>query len=251
MRFSQKTALVTGAASGIGLQIARRFIAEGATVIGTDINEAALQQVAAELGNAFRPKTCDAGNAEQIAALIAGLDALDVLVNNAGIGILEDPEQLNLESYDQQMAVLLRGPVAHVKYAAPLLRASKNGSVVNISSASAIVSLHGYTAYGAAKAALVKFTQDATITVPGVRHNVILPGLIDTPILQDAYGDDAKSALAGATALCPVPRFGTPEDIASAALFLASDEASYINGSDLVVDGGLSKVHFMSLPAEA
>ncbi|MGJ8686197.1 MAG: SDR family NAD(P)-dependent oxidoreductase, partial [Spongiibacteraceae bacterium] len=177
------------------------------------------------------------------------VDRLDVLVNNAGIGIMKNPEEMDEESYDKQTAVLLKGPTFHVKYAAPLLRQSENGSVVNISSASAIISLNGYTAYAPSKAALVKFTQDAVITVPGIRHNAILPGLIETPILKDAYGDNPTETLAPAAQLTPVPRFGQPADIASAILFLASDEANFINGADLLVDGGLSKVHVMNVPA--
>ncbi len=247
MDFTNKTVLVTGAASGIGLRISERFLAAGAAVVGTDINAVELAALAPKLGDRFEGKVCDAGDVGQIRELLGGMDRLDVLVNNAGIGILEDPEALDETAFDKQHDVLIKGPIFHVKYAASLLRASANGSVINISSASAIVSLHGYTAYGTAKAAIVKFTEDSAVTVPGIRHNAILPGLIDTPILEKAYGIEARAQLNGAAQACPVPRLGTPEDIASATLFLASDEASFINGTSLVVDGGLSKVHFMSL----
>lgn len=249
MRFENKVVMVTGAASGIGLEVAKRFLVEGATVIGTDLNAEAIEKVAVELGNKFQPRSCDAGKVADIEALFAGIDTLDVLVNNAGIGIMENPEVLDEAAYDKQTNVLIKGPIFHVKYAAPLLRAAENGSVVNIASASASISLNGYTAYASSKAALVKFTKDAVITVPGVRHNVIQPGLIETPILKDAYGDNPTETLAPAAQLTPVPRLGQPADIASAILFLASDEANFINGADLVVDGGLSKVHAMSVPA--
>ncbi|WP_414729996.1 SDR family NAD(P)-dependent oxidoreductase [Zhongshania aliphaticivorans] len=247
MKFENKTVLVSGAASGIGLNIARRFLAEGATVIATDLNIDRLETLAVELGEKFLPRRCDAGSVAEIEALFVGIDQLDVLVNNAGIGIMENPENLNEAAFDKQYAVLIKGPIFHVKYAAPLLRAS-GGSVINISSASALLSLPGYTAYGSAKEALVKFTQDSVVTVPGVRHNVILPGLIDTPILKDAYGEDAFEKLQQVAQITPVPRLGQPEDIAAATLFLASAEASFITGSQLVVDGGLSRLHVMSMP---
>lgn len=204
--------------------------------------------MAAELGEKFLPSRCDAGSVGEIEALFAGIDHLDVLVNNAGIGIMENPENLSEAAFDKQYAVLIKGPIFHVKYAAPLLRAS-SGSVIDISSASAVLSLPGYTAYGSAKEALVKFTQDSVVTVPGVRHNVILPGLIDTPILKDAYGDDAVEKLQQVAKITPVPRLGHPDDIAAATLFLASADASFINGSQLLVDGGLSRLHVMSMPA--
>ncbi len=249
MRFENKQVLVTGAASGIGLEIARRFLAEGATVIGTDINGESLKERAKELGASFIPQKCDVSSVAEIEMLFAGIDRLDVLVNNAGIGIMYDPESMPEEDYDKQFAILIKAPTFHVKYAAPLLRKSANGSVVNISSASANISLHGYTAYAPAKAALVKFTQDSVITVPGMRHNVILPGLIETPILKDAYGEDAVEQLQSVANISPVPRLGQPSDIASATLFLASDEASFITGSELLVDGGLTRVHVMNVTA--
>lgn len=249
MRFADKHVLVTGAASGIGLETARRFLDEGATVIGTDLNGGRLEELAGELGANFIPRQCDAASVSEIEALFAGLERLDVLVNNAGIGIMYDPELMPEEDYDKQLAVLIKGPTFHVKYAAPLLRKSDNGSVVNISSASANISLHGYTAYAAAKAALVKFTQDSVVTVPGVRHNVILPGLIETPILVDAYGEDAVANLQAVAQISPVPRLGQPADIAAATLFLASEDASFVNGSELLVDGGLTRMHVMSMPA--
>ncbi len=247
MRFEGKTVLVTGAASGIGLAIAKRFVAEGAAVVGTDIDAERLEQVAKELGPSFQPRTCDAGSVHDIKLLMESLEKLDVLVNNAGIGILQNPEQLDEADYDRQLNVLLKGPIFHVKYAAPLLRQSTNGSVVNIASASALLSLPGYTAYGAAKMAITKFTQDAVITVPGVRHNVVLPGLINTPILVAAYGEAGVGEIGKVAELCPVPRIGQPDDIAAAVLYLASDEASYVSGASLVVDGGLSRVHVMSV----
>lgn len=251
MRFDKKVVLVTGAASGIGLQIARQFLAEGATVIGTDVNEEALAAVA-ETHKSFRTRVSDAGDLSAISELAAWIEsefgALDVLVNNAGFARLNNPEQLTEEDYVAQMDVLLTGPIFLVKHLAGLLRASKNGSVINISSASAVVTMPGYTPYGTAKAAIAKFSEDCAVTVPGVRHNTVLPGFIDTPILTKAYGDEVVARLTEyIEANMPVPRVGTCEDVANSVLFLASDEATYITGVKLVVDGGLSKVHAVTL----
>ena len=252
MRFTDKIALVTGTASGIGLQIAKQFIEEGATVIGTDINADALADVAEELGSAFVPQVSDAGDIRAIEALsdwvTSEFGALDVLVNNAGFARLANPEQLDADAYTAQMNVLLNGPVFFVKHFAGLLRASNNGSVVNIASAAAVIAMPGYCPYGNAKAAISKFSEDCTISVPGVRHNAVLPGFIDTPILVATYGEEAiAGAIEFLNSTSPVPRMGTCEDVANAVLFLASDEASFITGVKLLVDGGISKVHAVSL----
>lgn len=252
MRFNGKIVLITGAASGIGLQIARQFIAEGATVIATDINEQALQAAAVENGNAFHTRVSDGGNIAAIAELAewvkTNYGALDVLVNNAGFARLNNPEQVTEADYTAQMAVLFTGPVFLVKHFAPLLRASDNGSVINISSASAVIAMPGYCPYGSAKAAIAKFSEDCAVTVPGIRHNAVLPGFIDTPILVDTYGEEAVAGLLGfVQANMPVPRLGLCEDVANSVLFLASDEASYITGVKLLIDGGASKVHASSL----
>jgi meso-butanediol dehydrogenase/(S,S)-butanediol dehydrogenase/diacetyl reductase len=248
MRFSNKKVLVTGAASGIGLGIAKRFVSEGATVIATDLNSEALDALKLEGPGALYTRVSDAGSLTAIAELAAWIEAefgsLDVLVNNAGYSIAKNPEEVIEEEYHAQMNVMLTGPVFYVKHLAPLLRKSDNGSVVNISSASAVVTANGYCPYALAKAAIVKFSEDSAVQVPGVRHNAVLPGFIETPILDMAYGDDAASQLSAMLAVLePVGRLGRPEDIANTVAFLASDEASYINGASLVVDGGLSRLN--------
>ena len=251
MQFKDRIVLVTGAASGIGLEITQQFLAAGAAVIGTDVNAEALEEVASANPESFHARVSDAGDPAAIAELAGWIEqefgALDVLVNNAGFAILSNPEQVTLDDYNAQMAVLLTGPVFFVKHLAPLLRRSSNGSVVNISSASAVMAMPGYCPYGTAKAAIAKFSEDCTITVPGVRHNAVLPGFIDTPILRPAYGDEAVDRMLDyLQSNSPAGRIGRAEDIANAVLFLASDAATYINGVQLLVDGGVSKVHAVS-----
>ena len=251
MQFKDRIVLVTGAASGIGLEITQQFLAAGAAVIGTDVNAEALEEVASANPGSFHARVSDAGDPAAIAELADWIEqefgALDVLVNNAGFARLSNPEQVTLDDYNAQMAVLLTGPVFFVKHLAPLLRSSSNGSVVNISSASAVIAMSGYCPYGTAKAAIAKFSEDCTITVPGVRHNAVLPGFIDTPILRPAYGDEAVDRMLDyLQSNSPAGRIGRAEDIANAVLFLASDAATYINGVQLLVDGGVSKVHAVS-----
>jgi len=241
---SDKIVLITGAASGIGLTTSRLFIDEGAIVVATDINTAALEEQAAVLGQNYRPLTMDVSSNDQIEAATAHVaqtyGKLDVLVNNAAVATLAEPEQLEEGIFDFEFAVNLKGPMLLVKNFAELLRESDNGSVINIASVAAIREVPGHYLYSAAKAALDKFTRDCVPSVPGIRHNCIKPGVIDTPILDQAYGDDAAAIREGASAVSAAGRVGQPEDIANAILFLCSDKATYINGATVIVDGGMS-----------
>lgn len=240
---SQKIVLITGAASGIGLTTAKQFIDEGAIVVATDINTAALEEQAAALGENYRPLTMDVGSNEQIESAAAHVTSeygkLDALINNAAVATLAEPEELEEEVFDFEFAINLKGPMLLVKNFAKLLRKSDNGSVINIASVAAIREVPGHYLYSAAKMALDKFTRDCARAVPGVRHNCIKPGVIDTPILDRAYGEMAP-AIREAAAQCPASRVGKSEDIANAIIFLCSDKATYINGSTLIVDGGMS-----------
>ena len=240
---SGKIALITGAASGIGLTTARLFIEEGAIVVAADINTAGLEQQAAVLGENYRPLTLDVASNEQIEAAAAHVaetyGKLDVLVNNAAVATIAEPEQLEEAVFDFEFGINLKGPMLLVKNFARLLRESDNGSVVNIASVAAIRELPGHYLYSAAKTALDKFTRDCVPAVPGVRHNCIKPGVIDTPILKQGYGEMASQVLEEA-AKCPASRAGQPEDIANTILFLTSTKATYINGATVIVDGGLA-----------
>ncbi len=244
--FSGKVVLVTGAASGIGLAVARHFLAAGATVVATDIDTDALLSVTVppETASRWRTRRLDAADAADIEAGVDWLSRefgrLDVLVNNAGLARLESISDLTEAAIDLQFAVLLKGPMLASKAALPLL-AEADGAIVNIASIAAIIQAGGHACYSACKAGLVKFTRDLAKEHARVRSNVILPGFIDTPILK-AYGEGAALEAIKADLATHIPRgrLGRPEEIADAVLFLSSPFAAYISGAELVVDGGVT-----------
>jgi NAD(P)-dependent dehydrogenase (short-subunit alcohol dehydrogenase family) len=251
-RLEGKVAVVTGGTSGIGKRIAERFVAEGAVVVFSGRRTAEGAEVASSTGATFveADVAIEADAERTIKTATEAHGRLDVLVNNAGgpapVGRLET---LPLAGFDQAIAVHVRGALAHIKHAAPNLRTQGSGSIINIGS----VAGHraGYSSsviYGIAKAAVIHLTRCAAMELgeDGVRVNSISPGGIATGIFAKAMGMAAAEADATAerikaalAKLQAIPRAGLPEDIASAAVFLASDEASFVNGEDLVIDGGL------------
>lgn len=243
--FSGKKVFITGAASGIGFAIAREYAKAGASVIATDINGAALNANAAAFGPNAMLAVVDAGdesslaNAAQTCADKFG--KVDVLVNNAALASLEPIVELADEAMDQQWRVLLKGPMLALKHFAPLLEKAEDPSMINIASIAAIIQAKNHAVYCACKAGLTKFTKDAVKEHPSIRANTIQPGFIDTPLLGIYAEGEALTALkqdlAGRT---PAGRLGTAEDIANACLFLASPLASFMSGSTLLVDGGLT-----------
>ena len=241
-RLQNKIAIVTGAGSGIGRAIALRFAAEGARVIAADITGKE-KEVAAEAQGEAIPFHCDVANPEQVQALMefcsTRFGRLDVLCNNAGIGgrsaLLHET---SLEDWDRVMNVNVRGAFLVLKYAIPLMMKSGGGSIVNMASLGSFRASPRVGAYFTSKGALKLLTQAAALEYVDaqIRVNAICPGTVETPLLALAPPDMREMMLKRV----PQARFGTPEEVASLALFLASDEATYITGASYVIDGGRS-----------
>jgi NAD(P)-dependent dehydrogenase (short-subunit alcohol dehydrogenase family) len=239
MRLQGKIAIVTGAASGIGKATAALFRAEGANVIAADVAEA--EGVAA---------AC-AGTESHVQALVQrALDehgGLDIFFANAGIsGGLASIFEQSVEDWQEILRVNLIGPWLAIKHAAPMMKERGGGSIICTASVAGIRAGAGGPAYSASKAGVMRLVQVAATQLAGanIRVNAICPGLIETgmtrPIFEGARAS-GKEAMLGH--LNPLKRHGVPDEIARAALFLASDDSSYVNGQALVVDGGLSASH--------
>jgi NAD(P)-dependent dehydrogenase (short-subunit alcohol dehydrogenase family) len=250
MRLKDKVAVVTGGTSGIGRRIVERFVAEGATVIFSGRRAALGEAVAKEAGARFvQADVAIEGDAER--TIRAALDAagrIDILVNNAGEGSRSARvENTPLDVFDQMMAIHVRGPLVHMKHAGAAMRAQKSGAIINISSIAAHTVGYGSLAYSTAKAALNHMTRFAALDLgeDNVRVNSISVGSVATGIFAKIMGMDATAADATVekvkpvlASIQPLPRAGMPDDVAGVALFLASDDGSFINGEDIVVDGG-------------
>jgi NAD(P)-dependent dehydrogenase (short-subunit alcohol dehydrogenase family) len=233
-----KIAIVTGAASGIGKAAVVLFRSEGAAVVGADVTEGA-------------DILCDAGREADVKALIdrvAGQHGgLDILFANAGIsGGFESISEQTADDWAEILRVNLIGPFLAIKHAAPVMKARGGGSIVCTASVAGLRSGAGGAAYSASKAGVINLVQTAAqqLSGSGVRVNAICPGLIETGMTRPIYEmAKAKGQEARIGELNPLGRGGQAEEIAQAALFLASDESSYVNGSALVVDGGLASSH--------
>jgi NAD(P)-dependent dehydrogenase (short-subunit alcohol dehydrogenase family) len=252
-RLLDKVAIVTGAASGIGEAIARLFAAEGARVVVADLQDERGRALAQALGERAAYAHADVRREADVQALVALAverhGRLDVLVNNAGIpGPSGGIESVDADDWDTVHAVLLRSVFLGMKHAAPVMKRQGSGSIVSTASVAGLQGGHAGHVYSAAKAAVIQLTRTVAMELgeSGVRVNCICPGGIATPIFGKAFGLPADAAdrtvpvmqqvLAAAQ---PLHRAGLPQDIAHAALWLAGDEASFVNGHALVVDGGL------------
>jgi NAD(P)-dependent dehydrogenase (short-subunit alcohol dehydrogenase family) len=250
-----KVAIVTGGASGIGRSTARLFVGEGARVVIADILDDKGWQLAEELGpNACYQHTDVTQEADVRAAVERAVATfggrLDCMFNNAGAGgAMGRLEEITVEGFDATVAVLLRGVFLGIKHAASVMKRQGSGSIISTASATALRAGIGPHIYSTAKAAVVHLTRCAAVELgaQGVRVNCIVPGNTATPIFGRALGmpdETAERTVGQLRALLaraqPIGRAGLPEDIAQAALYLASEESSFVNGHALVVDGGLS-----------
>ncbi|MDP6564763.1 MAG: glucose 1-dehydrogenase [Alphaproteobacteria bacterium] len=259
-RLIGKVAIVSGGASGIGAETVRVFAAHGASVVACDVNEALGQSVVDGIcqdGGEAMFRTLDVSSEQQWAALVAEVEEshgrLDVLTNIAGIsgrdpsqniqptltagGVLEDQ---SLEKWNQVMEVNATGTYLGTKAVIAPMRRSGGGSIINISSICGLVGSFGNPAYHASKGAVRLFSKAVAIqyAADGIRANSIHPGFVDTPMTEPGHANPevAKMRLEAT----PLGRFGTPRDVAMGCLYLASDEASWVTGSELVIDGGMT-----------
>ncbi|MEM7250484.1 MAG: SDR family oxidoreductase [Pseudomonadota bacterium] len=242
-----KVALITGAASGIGRATAERFAAEGAFVYCADIEEATGVDIASAVDGEFVPLdvSVEADWSAAISHITARSRGLDVLVNNAGISPHDSVETFEIAGWRHIMEIVLEGVALGCKHALPLLQASGSGAIVNISSVAGMIGVSNYASYGMAKAGVRNLTKSVAMHCAnrgyGIRCNSIHPGSIDTPILdadKAKYGEE--KAIAVRERSIPLGRLGEASEVAAAVLFLASDDASFITGTELVVDGGFT-----------
>lgn len=244
-----KTAIVTGAAQGIGRAIATRLAAAGANVVISDIDEAAAKSVAAELPNATAV-ACDVRDEDDVKALVDAAvnayGALHVMVPNAGIAHVAPLLTQDLAAWRKVMAVNLDGVFLSLRHAAPAIIASGGGSIVNIASVTATAGTPLCGSYAAAKAAVVNLTKTAAVELRahGVRVNAVLPGFVETALVTEhveLFESTLGLPAGGFAQLIATKqgRFGTADEVADAVAFLAGEDSRFVNGSGLILDGGL------------
>jgi NAD(P)-dependent dehydrogenase (short-subunit alcohol dehydrogenase family) len=253
-RLEGKVAIITGGASGIGAATARLFVKEGASVLIADLQDEKGEKLAEELGSRSEYLHADVSLESDVEALVArAVEAhgrLDCMFNNAGIAGSTGPiESVDVEDFDEAISVLLRGVLLGIKHAAPVMKRQGSGSIVNTASVAGLRTGYGNHVYSAAKAGVIQLTRSVAMELgeSGVSVNCICPGFIPTPMIGRARGlpiheadgklDEIRESF---TKTQPLRRPGDPADIAKAALWLASDDSSFVNGHALIVDGGVT-----------
>jgi NAD(P)-dependent dehydrogenase (short-subunit alcohol dehydrogenase family) len=236
-----KVVVVTGAARGIGLAIARRFLAGGWRAALLDLDAAALAATARGLGGAALPIACDVAVPAQVRDAIdqvaARFGRIDALVNTAGIAVFKPLLETSYEEWTRVLGVNLTGPFLCAQACAPVMLKGGGGSIVNIGSISGVRASTLRVAYGTSKAALAHLTKQQAVELGnvGIRVNGVAPGPVDTAMAKRVHSPAIRADYHDAI---PLKRYGTEEEIAAAVWFLCSDEASYVNGQMLAVDGG-------------
>jgi len=247
-RLENRIAMITGAASGIGLACAKRYADEGATVIGIDLQAGAdwQQQVASNRGSALHVADVTDGKALQRIAenTVDQFGSVDILITAAGVGDGGPVSMVDEAAWDRVVDINLKGTYLAIKAVIEPMMSQRSGSIITIASVEGINGTEGGSAYNASKGGVVLLSKNVAIDYGrlGIRCNAICPGFIETPMFDDVMASmpDFKADIGRQIKL---GRFGKPEEIAGAALFLASDDASYMTGQTLVVDGGYTAGH--------
>jgi len=242
--FSGKVALVTGGASGIGAAAARHFASAGARVMIGDIQQELGQSVAKDIGDAASFQPVDVSELSQVESLtnaaVETFGRLDFVFNNAGIGSFGETPDLDPEQWRRVIDVDLHSVFYGCRAAIPHLRAAGGGAIVNTASISGLGADYGFSAYNAAKGAVVNYTRTLAIDhgKEGIRANAVCPGPIDTPLASILVDNDQIRAMYDAA--IPLGRVGKADEVASVVMFLCSDDARYVTGQALAIDGGLT-----------
>lgn len=251
MALDGKVAIITGASLGIGAAVVRRFAAEGAKIIIADINSVDGEKLADELKASARFKYCDVTQIEQIRDLmrytIHEFGKLDILVNNAAIQSIHNFDQTTEDEFDKIVAVNLKGAFFGIKEALPFMRKNGGGSIINTSSTFALVGSPGYAVYHATKGGVSALTRGAAASLINdkIRVNAVCPGTTMTEGFLKSIRDTADNydeTLAEFASLQPMKRFGRPDEIAGAYVYLGSEDSSFVTGAELVVDGAYTIV---------
>lgn len=249
MDYQSKVVLITGAAVGIGFETAKLFGKLGARVVLVDASKPKgeiAQEALKEIGYESRLIIADVQDSHQVNNCISEVEQrwgkLDVLVNNAGIYIQGNVQEIREEQWERILKINLTGAFLFTKFALPLMVKSGGGVIVNVASEAGLVGIKNQVAYNVSKAGLIGFTKSCAIDLAplGIRVNSVCPGTTDTPLVQAAIrnADDPQEARQNLEKIRPLNRLGRPEEIASAIVYLASDDASYATGSILSIDGG-------------
>jgi NAD(P)-dependent dehydrogenase (short-subunit alcohol dehydrogenase family) len=247
-RFDGEVALVTGGARGIGRATVERLVADGARVAFCDIDVEVGRQTASEIGEQTRFYPCDLAHEDQVAGVVARTTAeigdVNILVNNAGVNAHFDATSMTTEEWDAFMAVDLRPAWLTAKYVLPAMQRARRGAIVNVSSMHGFATIPNFFPYAAAKSGLIGLTRSMALDYgdAGIRVNAVCPGFVRTRLVQDSIDQNPDPAAAEAAMVRGVAlgRMATTSEVAAAITFLASDDASYITGASLMVDGGVT-----------